>query len=156
MNSRELYLLVSRKVGRKKINLEVLSIIMAESYFRGPLFRFAEMSYALIFLVMFGRLPNITIGISQINAAYWQEVHSRSPLKVLLDSMSPISNYEICLLYIESHPHKDEKDLLVSYNGKPSHSYVQEFRRRLIEFTQYHNAYLTAASRPLRGQRFES
>lgn len=104
---------------------------MTEREFRGPLFRWAELLYSAISILVFRVEPQITLGHCQVSFDYWRSHYGRDTFLLLVGTLRLKENYKICCLYLRKNQRDSLREILVAYNGRPSKLYVERFLENL-------------------------
>jgi hypothetical protein len=115
----------------ENINPHAIAFIMTERMFRGPFFRWAELFYAFISILVFRIEPQITLGHCQVSFDYWRSHYGRDTLSLLLGTLSLRESYKICCIYLHANQRNSLRETLVVYNGRPSKLYVERFLHNL-------------------------
>lgn len=123
--------LLSQIGESESINHHAVAFIMTEREFRGPFFRWAELLYASISILVLQSEPRITLGHCQVSFGYWRAHYGRNTLLLLLGTMSLKESYKICCLYLHKNGRGSLRESLVAYNGRPSKLYVDRFFKNL-------------------------
>lgn len=113
------------------INPYAVAFVLTERTFRGPLFRMLELLHSLILIFIFRCEPMTTVGHSQVAFQLWRCHFGERSGALLLGTLSLISSYEVCCLYLEINKRSSVRDMLICYNGKPSKLYVERFEENV-------------------------
>ena len=105
--------------------------MLTEMKFRGPAFRGFEIIFALCLLYAFRREPNLTLGKCQVSFSYWRRRFGNSNFALFRGVLNDLDNYKVCCDYLEANPRSNVRDMLISYNGRPSVLYVRVFHHHL-------------------------
>jgi hypothetical protein len=126
-----LRLLLHRIDERGDINPCAVAFVMTERMFRGPFFRWAELFYSVISILVFRIEPRITVGHCQVSFGYWRSHYGRDTLSLLLGTLSLRESYKVCCIYLDANQRSSLREILVAYNGRPSKLYVERFMQNL-------------------------
>jgi len=108
-----------------------IALMLTESEFRGPLFRFLEIIFAVYLIQTQQTLRQITLGKCQVRLKFWQEKYGSKILDLVKAFNSNRSNYEVCRHYLSQIPDRDIKTVAIFYNGRPSKLYVDRLKNNL-------------------------
>jgi hypothetical protein len=117
---------------RGPVNPYAVALILTECHFRGPLFRFCELTYAVVMLGFFKAPSKLTLGKCQVGLVYWQYVFGTRIWALVRATLDDICNYDVCCEYLRTHQCTGLKDTAIQYNGKPSYLYVRMLRNNLL------------------------
>lgn len=117
---------------RGPINPYAVALILTESHFRGPLFRFCELTYAVLMLSLFNKAPRLTLGKCQVGLAHWQNVFGTRVSTLVWAALDDICNYDVCCEYLSTRKYDGLREAAIQYNGRPSHLYVRILRQNLL------------------------
>jgi hypothetical protein len=121
---------LSKHFTPAELDSSVCALILTESYFRPVVFRLAELLFAAFYMLVMRRDPRTTIGTAQVGVAYWRELYPRS-CSLLLASTSSLGNYRACCHHRRIKKGFEVSEILISYNGIPTRSYVERYLERL-------------------------
>jgi hypothetical protein len=124
MNERSLLALLRRV--NQPANEVALALVLTERGFRRLPERIVETLVALYYLYVRKEEPNLTMGECQVAFAFWRR-RFKSNAALLIATFSQLRSYYVCCDYLSAKQFSSVKDLLVFYNGKPSHVYVRNF-----------------------------
>lgn len=121
---------ISRLKYKKLDNANILALILVETYYRKPLFRFIEYIYWLI-----SGNSEVTIGLSQMKVKYiktFNNLNIFQRAKYIISLESYISNYFLVKSYLNQNPKLDlDNDYCICkyYNGiNSTEHYIRCFK----------------------------
>jgi hypothetical protein len=113
------------------INTHAVAFILTEMRFRGPLFRACEIIYALWFIYVLRREPNVTLGKCQVSFRYWRKRYGDNNPALFRAVFDDIANYRVCCDYLQNNRRDTLREMIICYNGRPSVLYVKLFYEHL-------------------------
>ena len=131
MSDLRLVRLLAQVRSDRAIDPIAVALILTEMRFRGPLFRLCEVILAWWIIFIARDEPRLTLGTCQVTFSYWRQRFGRDNRKILTAAFDDLENYEVCTLYLSQHQSHSLENILIRYNGRPSHLYANLFHKNL-------------------------
>jgi hypothetical protein len=131
MNTRRLISLTKQIRGGGPVNSFAVALMLTEMRFRGRALRGLELIYALWLIYVMRREPRVTLGKCQVSFEYWRRRFGKNNLALFRGVLNDLDNYRICCDYLDANRCLNVRDMLISYNGRPSVLYVRLFYHHL-------------------------
>ena len=131
MNTLRLVRLANQLQGDGSFNSYAVALMLTEIRFRGPVVRGFEIIFAVWLIYVFRREPNLTLGKCQVSFQYWRRRFGNSNFALFRGVLNDLDNYKVCCDYLNENRRSNVRDMLISYNGRPSVLYVRLFHRHM-------------------------
>jgi hypothetical protein len=89
-----------------------------------------EVIFLLAHIAIHRRDPEITLGKCQVGIQFWRKRYPNT-FKLLAALHDDVANYNVCCDFLATKAARNIKEILIAYNGRPTHAYAVRFGRNL-------------------------